>query len=154
MIIGFDMDGVVAARPRLFRLNHTRGKYRIHLSIVEQWFWWLVMYLRQPSWDMIKIIREHKSAGNELFLVTGRLSFLYDLTWWWLKRYDLERYFNEIIINTDEIQPHIFKAREIKKNKLNTFYEDEVFTAKYLKENTRAKICQVIDNGKKIIEIN
>jgi len=153
MVIGFDMDGVVAARPRIFKLNHVKGKYRVDVPYFEQWFWRLVMWLREPSGVMVKRIKELKDKGNELILVTGRLAFLEDVTLWWLTNKGVRKYFDAVIINLDNEQPHEFKAREIKRRKIKEFYEDEIFAAEYLKKETQAKIQLVVSNGEVIKQL-
>ncbi len=153
MNIGFDLDGVIAARPLIFKLNHTQGQYRIHLSTPEQWFWALVLGLRRPSWILINKLRSLKVKGNKLYLITGRLSFLENLTLWWLEKYHLTQYFSQVLINIDNHQPHQFKAEKIKEKRISEFYEDELFTADYLKKHTPARIMVVVDNGKHVREI-
>ena len=144
------MDGVIAMRPRIFKLNHSRGKYRINLSVFEQWFWTAVMAVRSPSQILVAKILKFKKGGDKLYLVTGRLAFLEKMTWWWLRKHNLTEMFDQVLINTGNIQPHEFKARQIIENKIDQFYEDELFTAKYLRKMTKADINLVINNGENI----
>lgn len=153
MIIGFDMDGVLASRPQIFKLNHVKGKYRVDIPFTEQWFWRLVMWFRQPSSVMIGKIKKMKEEGNTLILISGRLSFLEDVTVWWLTSKGLRKYFDSVIINLDNEQPHEFKAREIQRRKVKEFYEDEIFAAEYLKKHTQAKINLVVSNGEVIKQL-
>jgi hypothetical protein len=153
VIIGFDLDGVIAKRPRIFKLNHVKGRYRTNLSVWEQWFWRIVMWIREPSKRMVEKLKSHKENGDKVILISGRLSFLEDLTLWWLNRYNLRKYFDDVIINLENTQPHIYKANKIKSENVKVFYEDELFAAEYLKGNTKAKILLVIANGEIIKEL-
>ncbi len=153
VIIGFDLDGVVANRPRIFKLNHIKGKYRVKLPVWEQWFWRIVMWIREPSRRMVEQLKSHKERGDKIILISGRLAFLEDLTLWWLNRHNLRKYFDKVIINLENVQPHMYKASKIKSEKVGKFYEDELFAAEYLKENTKAKVLLVIANGEIIKEL-
>jgi uncharacterized HAD superfamily protein len=151
--IGFDMDGVIASRPRIFKLNSPKGKYRVKLSWWEQWFWRVVMLARSPSNTMVNHAQKLKKEGNKLNLISGRLAFLEDLTLWWLSRHNLADLFDNILVNSGNVQPHEFKIKEIKRLKIDRFYEDELFTAKYINENSKAKVYIVIANGEEIREL-
>lgn len=147
------MDGVIAARPRIFKLNHSRGKYRIKLAFWEKVFWSLVMLMRRPAGKMIPRLRQLKDQGHTLLLISGRLSFLEKLTLRWLASYKLEAYFDKVILNVSNLQPHEFKAAKVRELSVKCFYEDEEFAAKYIKEKTRAQVFLVVSNGEEIREI-
>ena len=153
MNIGFDLDGVIACRPRIFKLNHVKGKYQVKMSVIEQWFWKGVMYLRQPSKIMRTELERFTRDGEKLYLITGRLSFLRDLTDKWLDRHCLRKFFDGVEINIENRQPHEFKADKIKRFKISRFYEDELFTAEHLKNKTGIKVMWVVANGEQVHEL-
>ncbi len=150
MNIGFDLDGVIAARPRIFKLNHVKGRYRTAVAVWEQWFWRIVMTVRKPAYQFLPAVMELKRNGNRLFLISGRLAFLEDVTLWWLTKYDLRELFEEVFINVRNEQPHFYKERLIKQYKIEEYYEDEIFAASYIKEKTKARVYLVIANGDEV----
>lgn len=92
---------------------------------------------RPPISKNIKSLRLiNKKTNHKLFLISSRFSFLKDRTNYWLDRNKLKEEFFDIHFNYNNLQPHIFKERMIKKNKITDYVDDDldllVYTAQKL----------------------
>lgn len=144
MRIGFDLDGVLVDGPPfvpswLLELLYrgTREKnlhYRIPSSKIEIWIRQLShnSFFRPPILKNIEILKQ--MAGDELFLITSRFSFLQEKTTNLLRLYGLDGMFKEIVLNLDDEQPHLFKLKTIERLKLDMFIDDDEDLLVFLKE--------------------
>lgn len=148
--VGFDLDGVLIGKPffvpdrvmeKLVRLKTDHKLlYRFPESEIERKIRYLSHHpiLRPPIRKNIKLIQElSKSKKYELFVVSGRYSFLEKRTWEWFKYYCLRKPFKEIYINLGNEQPHLFKERMIKKLKLSVFIDDDQPLLRYLQKKLK-----------------
>jgi hypothetical protein len=147
--IGFDLDGVIIGKPpfvpkfmmeALVRKKDHGLAYRFPKTKFERWIRWLSHYpvFRPPIKKNIRLIHElFKSRDYELFVVSSRYSFLEGRTGEWFKYYELRALFKEIYINLDNIQPHLYKEKMIKKLKLNVFIDDDRPLLEYLKSQLK-----------------
>lgn len=145
MRIGFDLDRVFINYPPfvpsklidwLYR-NHTNHKlsYRVPKSIFEIWIRQIshLPIFRPAMQDNIKFVQAlSKSGKHELFLISGRYSFLEDLSQMILAKYGLITPFKKIYLNTKNEQSHLFKARMIKQEKIELFVDDDADLINYL----------------------
>lgn len=142
--IGLDLDGILIGLPPLIPKavieylykDHGRQKlsYRFP-SLFEQKIRQLshIPGVRPPMRKNCEIIKKAaNSSKHRLYVISGRFSFLEYLTHKWLKRYDLQRVFTEIYLNTNNLQPHFFKEHMIEKIKLDIFIDDDFDTIAYL----------------------
>lgn len=144
--VGFDFDGVVAYNPfRVVRAIISFIKKDL-LGIKKINFWYPKHRWQQIFWiilhessifpaigvDLLKtLVAEEKIEAH---LVTARYSFLDDHLTNWLKKYKLTYLFKTITLNKKDEQPHIFKAKMIKKQKLDFFIEDNLDIVRYLSQ--------------------
>lgn len=82
---------------------------------------------RKPIVQNIKSLeRLHKNEKAKLFLVSSRYGFLKKATESILDIYKLRSSFNEITFNYKNEQPHKFKARMIRKLKIDMYIDDDL----------------------------
>lgn len=148
MNIGFDLDGIFVNLPpilpawvieRLYReRNQTKLTYRIpgrfekRIRILSH-----ASLLRPPIKKNI-LFAKNLSKDNKytFYLVSSRFGFLKKQTEKIIKKYGIDTIFHKIYFNYDNEQPHVFKDRIIKKNKISLFVDDDIYLLKFLaKEN-------------------
>jgi hypothetical protein len=149
--IGFDFDGVLyynpikAVRPFIyfvkkyvFKINKT--KFYIPKNNRLKY---IVAFLHRssimPNFGFNAFLQLLNNPKYEVYIITARLSFIKNDIKCLLKNYDLKNV-KEIIQNTTDIQPHIYKEKVIKKLKLDYYIEDNWDIVKHLIENTNTKI--------------
>ena len=150
MKIGFDLDGIFIGLPpflpswvieTLYRdRDHKKLHYRLPGSL-EQYIRILSHnhFFRPAQRKNIAFIRElaHKK-GYSLFLISSRFGFLQEITNQILKRYGIDAIFQKMYLNYDNEQPHIFKDKVIKKEKISLFVDDDLYLLKFLaRENKK-----------------
>ncbi len=83
--------------------------------------------------DNIKFVQTlGKNSKHELFLISGRYSFLGNLSQKILTKYGLISPFKKIYLNSKNEQSHLFKARMIKEEKIQLFVDDDADLINYL----------------------
>lgn len=142
--MGFDLDGVLVEGPPfvpswLLELLYRGAKekklhYRIPGSKIEIWIRQLShnSFFRPPILKNIEILKQMKE--HELFLVTSRYSFLQEHTHALLKLYGIDHLFKEIVLNSKDEQPHIFKLKTLERLNLDIFIDDDEDLLTFLKE--------------------
>jgi len=153
--IGFDMDGVLVNKPPLipkkwleylFQGRRENGlHYRYPKTELEIWLRkFSHFYLfRPPIKKNIEIAKEFKKQGYKLYLISSRYSFLKKETMAWLKRRKLDNVFEEIFINLNNEQPHIFKEKIIRQLDLDYYFDDDRNTVDFLQLKFKDKIFWV-----------
>lgn len=143
--IAFDLDGVIIDKPplipkklleRLFKGGNGRKlHYRFPKSKLER----LVrkishFYLfRPPIKSNIEFIEKlAKNSKYELYIISGRYSFLKKETDTWLKKRSIDKLFKEVFLNFDDQQPHLFKEEVVKRLKPDIFVDDDCLIVDYL----------------------
>lgn len=147
--IGLDLDGVLVDKPpfvpkRLLEWlvrghKNKRLTYRYPALRFERWLRWFSHHpiFRPPIRENLEFIKKiSKKKEYELYLISGRYSFLEDRTWKWLRRYQIDGLFEQVSINLADEQPHLFKEKAIKDLKINFFIDDDLPLAKYLANST------------------
>lgn len=152
MTIGFDFDKVFIDYPPLVPYSFIdflyKGKsfFRKNLSTnpdiyyrfpnkFEQKIRIFSHYhiFRPPIRDNIDVLKNiSRSSKSKTYLVSSRFSFLKKRTDEILVRYKLKKYFDGIYFNYDNLQPHIFKEKTIKKLKIDTYIDDDIHLSLYL----------------------
>lgn len=145
--IAFDLDGVIIDKPplipkklieRLFRGgNHNGLHYRYPRSKLEQRIRKISHYylFRPPIGKNIKFIKSLASENKyDLYIISGRFSFLKKETNIWLEKRKIKDLFRKIYINLDDEQPHLFKEQVLRELKPNVFIDDDWLLADYLAE--------------------
>ena len=137
MNIGFDLDRVLINYPPflpsrvLDRLYKERDNgiliYRIP-TYPEQWMRKSIHFplLRQPIKENLSFLRSIPKDTNKLYLISSRYKFLQKITERLVKRYDLDKIFDELYFNFENKQPHTFKSALIKKLKLDVYVDDDL----------------------------
>ena len=153
--IGFDMDGVLVNKPPLipkkwleylFQGRRENGlHYRYPKTELEIWLRkFSHFYLfRPPIKKNIEIAKEFKKQGYKLYLISSRYSFLKKETMAWLKRRKLDNVFEEVFINLNNEQPHIFKEKIIRQLDLDYYFDDDRNTVDFLQLKFKDKIFWV-----------
>lgn len=148
--IGFDIDGVIVAGPPfvpkslleyLVRSHQTkRLAYRFPKSKIERFIRWLSHhpFFRPAIKKNIKLIKNlAQNKDYQLYIISSRYSFLVGRTKQWFAFHRIDGYFKRIILNRQNVQPHLFKEKEIKRLALDFFIEDDPFLAKYLRQRIK-----------------
>jgi len=143
--IAFDLDGVIIDKPplipkklleRLFRGKNKNGlHYRFPHSKLEQKIRKFSHFylLRPPIRKNIEFIRRLAQDNKyELYIISGRYSFLEKETDIWLEKRKIKNLFKKIFINFGNEQPHVFKEKMLKELKVNIFVDDDNVLVDYL----------------------
>jgi glycosyltransferase involved in cell wall biosynthesis/uncharacterized HAD superfamily protein len=143
--IGFDLDGVIVGKPPLVpkgliefltkKPANSSLHFRFPKSLFEQYvrkFSHFYLF-RPPLQQNINFIKKLNSKKHELYVISGRYSFLTVETDRWLKKRGLGNFFKAVFINLGNEQPHLFKERIIKELNLDYFFEDDEEVVNYLK---------------------
>lgn len=148
--VGFDLDGVLLYNPaRIFRpiiyflkkyfLKRDVEKFYYPKTKLEQLIWLLLhkssLFL-QPGIKEIKDLIKQKKI--KAYIVSARYEFLEKDFWSWVKKIDKEKLFSGYFFNKNNEQPHLYKARMIKKLGLDIFVEDNWDIVKKLKSKNPA----------------
>jgi len=136
-IITIDLDGVIAKHPlqnllvsirkTKEKLQRKRGvkKFYYPKSNLEQALWILLNRMKKIDKDDIKALKKLKQKDIQLILVSNRFKFLETETKNWLKKNNLGVLFDQIYLNTKNIDLNEFKCQIIKKVKANYHVDDE-----------------------------
>ena len=146
----FDLDGVIINKPplipkklmeRLFKgKNHNGLHYRFPKSKLEILIRKISHYylFRPPIRKNIKFIKElAKNDKYELYIVSGRYSFLEKETENWLKKRGIKDLFKKVYINLNDEQPHLFKEKKLKEINPISFVDDDFLLADYLTDKIK-----------------
>lgn len=158
--IAFDLDGVIIDKPPLiskkllewlFRGGKRDGlHYRFPHSKLEQRIRKISHFylFRPPIKKNIEFIRQlAKDKKYELYIISGRYSFLKKETKIWLEKRKIKDLFEGIFLNLKDEQPHLFKEKILKQIKPEVFVDDDSLLADYLVEKNFGKIfCYSKDN--------
>lgn len=159
--VGVDLDGVVARHPlggfwvwlrklkeKILKKMHS-STYYYPATTFERLGWMVIDWERRPFIDKDNLFASlAKRDGVQFYLVTSRFKFLEKLTKDWLKKYRLDSCFYQVLINTDNIDPFIFKAKAIRNLGLDFFIDDDLDSINYLKDRTTAKFYWVVPGHK------
>ena len=143
--IAFDLDGVIVDKPPLIpkalleRLFKGGGGKKLHYhfphSLLGQFIRKLSHFyiFRPPIKNNISFIKEIAKNGQyELYVVSGRYSFLEKETKKWLEKRKLKGLFKKIYLNKEDEQPHIFKEKILKRIEPDIFIDDDEEIVDYL----------------------
>jgi len=159
--IAFDLDGVIIDKPPfvpkkllewLFK-GGDGGKlfYRFPQSKLEQKIRkFSHFYLfRPPIGINIEFIKKLAAKGEyELYIVSGRYSFLAKETESWLKKKGINKLFKKVFLNLDDEQPHLFKEKKLREIEPDIFIDDDDLIADYLAEKLpKTRILCRYDRG-------
>lgn len=154
--VGFDLDGVILYNParivrpivkfikkRILRQTDVTTFY-IPKTRLERALWHIFHYssiIVAPGFDQI---RELTEAGIiEPYLVTARYSFLEKDLRSWLKRLQVDTFFQGVYFNELDEQPHLYKERIITALQLDYFVEDNYDIVKHLEQSAQTKIIWI-----------
>lgn len=139
MIIGFDLDGVIAQplfdgilvkariiKEHLLKSFGRQTDYFYPKSRIEQLAWTYLNQLRKPSCDANHLESLRKSGNFSFVLITSRLRFLERDTREWLERYHLDSVFDKIEINTSDLNPVDFKTETINRDSIGYYLDDDL----------------------------
>lgn len=150
--IAFDLDGVIVDKPPLIPKkilewlfkghNSSALCYRFPHSRTEQLIRKLSHYylLRPPIKENLSLVKELAKEGNELYIVSGRYSFLELETRIWLQKRGLGNTFKKVYLNLRNEPPHVFKEKILKKIKPDYFIDDDAALVAYLKGKVPGKV--------------
>lgn len=151
--IAFDLDGVIIDKPPLipkkllewlFRGGKKDGLYyRFPKSKIEQRIRKISHYylFRPPIKENIKFIKDlARDKRYELYIVSGRYSFLKDETEKWLKKRKIEGIFKKVFINLSDDQPHLFKEKKLKEIGAKIFVDDDEMVVDYLVDKLETRV--------------
>ena len=134
--IGLDLDGVilynpariarpVAALAKKLLLRKKKVSFTVPKRKWEQYIWYLLhksSIFVAPGFDTIKKLAKERKI--EVYIITGRYSFLKDDLEAWLKKIGAETFVKQWYYNKTDAQPHTYKENLIRDLKLDVFVED------------------------------
>lgn len=150
--VGLDLDGVILYNPaRIVRplivgvkqliFKKRKSRFYIPKSPLEKWIWFLFhkssIFVAPGMKDFVKLADQKKI---ELYIITGRYSFLKKDLDAWIKKMKIEKSIKGYFYNKHDQQPHLFKEQMINKLNLDVFVEDNWDIVKHLTKNTKTKI--------------
>lgn len=142
--IGLDLDGVIIDKPPIIPKSLLEWLVRSHKSrrlayryprfVLERALRWLTHhpFFRPPIKENLELIKKFKRNSYQLYVISGRYSFLEGRTKQWLHHYHLENYFEGVFINLKNEQPHLFKEKKIKELDIDLFIDDDLPICEYL----------------------
>lgn len=150
--VGFDLDGVIlynpirVARPviaffkSIFFDNKKPLFFYYPKTKIEKLFW-KILHLSSlfPAPGVNEIKKLVKEKKIKAYLITGRYSFLENDLQQWIKKLKFKNFFEGIYFNKNDLQPHLFKEKMIKKLNLDIYIEDNWDIVNYLTQNSELK---------------
>ena len=144
--IGFDLDGVFIGSPpfipkklieALYKKSSNNLSYRIPGKIEQKIRLASHLPLLRPAIqkNVNLLAKLFKSKNISLILVSSRFSFLKKRTEQWGEQNKIHNSFAKTFFNDKNEQPHLFKNRIIKAEKIEKFIDDDLDLLKYLSEN-------------------
>jgi len=164
--IALDLDGVIIDKPPLipkkliewlFKGGRKDGLfYRFPASKFEQAIRKISHFylFRPPIRESFAFIKEISASKDfDLFIVSGRYSFLKKETENWLKIKNINSFFKKIYLNLNNKQPHLFKEEVLKKLKPDIFIDDDNLLADYLAQKLEGiKVYCCINGSEKCLK--
>lgn len=156
--IGFDLDGVILDNPiKIFRIIAKKLKFIKPIFFkqkkepfyypktkIEKYIWWLI---HKTSWRINPAIKQLKNLVKkkkiEVYVITGRYSFLENDFLKWVKKLKKLKIFKGFYFNKHDLQPNEFKIKMIKKLRLDIFVEDNWDIIEKLNSKSHTKIFWV-----------
>lgn len=90
-------------------------------------------FLRPPIKKNISVLhRLHQEKKHNLILVSSRFAFLKKMTFSLIKKYGLSTYFEKMYFNFQNEQPHIFKERVLREERIRVYVDDDIDLIEYL----------------------
>lgn len=106
-------------------------------------------FLRPAIKENIAFLKSIPKKGNGLYLISSRFKFLEKHTEKLVKRLGLNKIFDGLFFNYDNLQPHIFKQAVIKKLNLDFYIDDDLSLIKHVaKYNPKTKFFWLNQEGK------
>lgn len=147
--LGVDFDGVVSYNPfRLVRAPWALFKSKI-LGIKKLTFFYPEGDFQKFIWRIMHDSSIFPARGTQLLqeltqeniiethLITGRFNFLEDHLYGWLDKYEMEKIFTSVNLNSKDEQPHLFKEEVIRQLGIDIFIEDNWDIVDYLARRDR-----------------
>ncbi|OGH12974.1 MAG: hypothetical protein A2776_03000 [Candidatus Levybacteria bacterium RIFCSPHIGHO2_01_FULL_40_10] len=141
--IAFDFDGVFVDHPPFIPKGVIESLYKKkqdHLSYrmpgkLEQKIREISHspFLRLPINDHLEALKKISAGGGKvLYLISSRFSFLKQKTDEWDKRNKISQYFKKVYFNFGDEQPHLYKERILRSEKIDKFIDDDLDLLLYL----------------------
>lgn len=143
MRLAFDFDGIFIDKPpfipkEILEKLHKKKSHNLSYRFpgkIEQKIRVLshAPFFRPPIKNNIESLKRIVAKGNsKIYLVSSRFSFLKSKTELWDSVNNIFKYFEKAYFNFEDEQPHIFKDKVIKKEKLEKFVDDDLDLLLYL----------------------
>lgn len=156
--IGFDFDGIFVDAPPLIPTKFIEFLYKGKLKSLDKSDLKLKyripgsaekrirvfshnIIFRPPIKNNIRSLKLiNKKTNHKIYLVSSRFGFLKEKTNIWMDKHKMKKEFNEIYFNFNNMQPHLFKEKIIKKNNITHYIDDDldllVYLSKKIPDNT------------------
>lgn len=142
--VGLDLDGVILYNPaRIARpiaalakkilLHKKKVSFTVPKRKWEQYVWYLLhksSIFVAPGFDTIQELA--KKGEIEVYIITGRYSFLKKDLEKWLKKIKADTFVKEWFYNKNDDQPHTYKEKLVRDLNLDVFVEDNWDIVKHL----------------------
>ncbi len=150
--IGIDIDGIFVNKPPLvpakiinylYRKTNSKSlEYKIPINYLDKKFRTISHFgiFRPIIKNNLQWLKENaKNKDINIYIVSGRYSFLENKTKKLLKNNGVEITNKKIKLNIKDLQPHIFKNQIIKNLKIDLMVDDDIFMLKYLSKHNPSK---------------
>ncbi|OGM60854.1 hypothetical protein A2892_04335 [Candidatus Woesebacteria bacterium RIFCSPLOWO2_01_FULL_39_10b] len=143
MKIGFDLDGIFIDKPPFIPkklIDRLYGSYDHGLSYrfpskPEQWIRNIthISLFRPAIWENIQKIKSTCTQNaHHYYLISSRFGFLKARTEYLLNKYELSGIFDNIYLNFNNEEPHIFKENILKKLRFDRYIDDDLPLLEFL----------------------
>ncbi|MCD5396105.1 MAG: hypothetical protein LR000_00245 [Candidatus Pacebacteria bacterium] len=130
MIVGVDIDGVVARDPWSFYRRELFAQYGV-LGKVARIICIFIDYILRPPFSETKVLLEkYKKRGGKIIFISGIPKLGKPIIWLWLKVHRI--HFDKLVLRGREDVVR-FKARAIIENQCTQFIEDQLKLALLIK---------------------
>lgn len=134
MIVGFDLDGVVATNP--WRYISRRSVVGKCIAIISVFFYYI---LRKPNKPIVDLLREYNKRGHRIVFISGIWGVAQPIILLWLKWHHIP--FDKIVLRWKKSCKE-FKVSQILFHKCEMYVEDDPEIASFIKEK-----CEIIQQG-------
>lgn len=141
--LGFDLDGIFIGPPLfvpksiieyIYKKSNKNLSYRIPGELESKIRVASHYHLLRPAIkkNIMSLVKISELPEISIFLVSSRFSFLKARTETWIKIQSMGKFFTKMYFNYENEQPHQFKDRIIKKEKIDKFVDDDLDLLMYL----------------------
>lgn len=160
MNIGFDFDKVFIHHPHYIPAtvinnlskNNTTATLSYRIPSKAEQLLRLSTHtqaIRPPIMENIQLIENiARTNKNKYFVISGRFGYLKKRTENFIRKYQLNKFFDGLFFNYENRQPHEFKEQMIHKLEIKRYIDDDYGLLDYLSKRNRDIVFFWLNNKK------